>query len=87
MHYTTPLTTTLSIVKNTRSQTSRTSRQSCKFSLKGEYHENSVLKGQCHEEDNFFERLNILISTFCVCADGFQGLSKVFTSLHNYSLF
>jgi hypothetical protein len=27
----------------------------------------------------FFEGLNILISTFCVCADGFQGLSKLFT--------
>ncbi len=25
----------------------------------------------------FFEGLNILISTFCVCADGFQDLSKV----------
>jgi hypothetical protein len=36
------------------------------------------LKGQCHEMDIFFEGLNILISTFCVCADGFQGLSKAF---------
>jgi hypothetical protein len=26
----------------------------------------------------FFEGINILISTFCVCADGFQGLSKAF---------
>jgi hypothetical protein len=25
-----------------------------------------------------FEGLNIVISTFCVCADGFQGLSKAF---------
>jgi hypothetical protein len=24
------------------------------------------------------ESLNILIGTFCVCADGFQGLSKAF---------
>ena len=37
-----------------------------------------TLKGQCHEMDIFFECLNILISTFCVCADGFQGLSKGF---------
>jgi hypothetical protein len=29
------------------------------------------LKGQCHEMDLFFQGLNILISTFCVCADGF----------------
>jgi hypothetical protein len=26
--------------------------------------------------DFFLEGLNILGSTFCVCADGFQGLSK-----------
>jgi hypothetical protein len=26
----------------------------------------------------FFEGLNISISTFCGCADGFQGLSKAF---------
>ncbi len=26
----------------------------------------------------FFEDLNILISTFCVCADGFKGLFKSF---------
>jgi hypothetical protein len=36
------------------------------------------LKGQCHEIDIFFEGLNILISTFCVCADVFLGLSKAF---------
>jgi hypothetical protein len=35
-------------------------------------------KGQWHEMNSFFEGLNILISTFCVCADGFQGLSKAF---------
>ncbi len=34
----------------------------------------------CHEMDIFFEGLNILISTltFCVCADGLQGLSRSF---------
>jgi hypothetical protein len=37
-----------------------------------------VLKGQCHEMDICFEGLNISISTFCVCADGFQGLLKAF---------
>jgi hypothetical protein len=30
------------------------------------------LKGQCHEMDIFLKVLNILSSTFCVCADGFQ---------------
>ncbi len=33
--------------------------------------------GQCREM-GIFEGLNILISTFCVFADGVQGLSKVF---------
>jgi hypothetical protein len=37
-----------------------------------------ILKGQFHEMDIFFEGLNILILTLCVCADGFQGLSKAF---------
>jgi hypothetical protein len=35
----------------------------------------------------FFKNvLNVLISTFCVCADDFQGLQKLFTSLYNYYL-
>jgi hypothetical protein len=38
----------------------------------------SVLKEECDEMDIFFEGLSILISTFCVCADGFQGLSIAF---------
>jgi hypothetical protein len=29
-------------------------------------------KGQCHEMNNFFLILNILISYFCVCPDGFS---------------
>jgi hypothetical protein len=33
---------------------------------------------QVSRDGYFFEDLNILISTFCVCADGFQGLSKGF---------
>jgi len=33
------------------------------------------LTGQCHEMDSFFKGLNIFISTFCVCVNGFQGLS------------
>jgi hypothetical protein len=45
-----------------------------------------LLKGQCHEMD-FFEGLNILISAFCACTDGFQGLSKAFTTLYNYYIF
>ncbi len=38
----------------------------------------SVLKGQCHKMNFFFEGRKILISTFYACADSFQGLSKVF---------
>ncbi len=37
------------------------------------------LKGQCHEMDIFFNDLNILISTFCVFVDGFQGLATAFS--------
>jgi hypothetical protein len=37
-----------------------------------------TLKGQCHEMDIFLEGLNILISAFYVCADGFQCISKAF---------
>jgi hypothetical protein len=44
----------------------------------GKVHTNSTvfsssisLKGQCHEMEIFFEGLNILIGTFCVCSDGF----------------
>jgi hypothetical protein len=36
-----------------------------------------ALKGQCHKLDFFFG-LNISISTFWVCADGFTSLSKAF---------
>ncbi len=44
------------------------------------------LKGQCHEMDTvFYKDLNIFISTFCVCADGFQGLSKLFTTPYKIS--
>jgi len=35
----------------------------------------------------FCEGLNILISAFCVCADGLQGLSKTSAVLYNYQLF
>ncbi len=40
-----------------------------------------MFKGKCHEMDIFFEGLNILISTYCVCADFFQGFSKAFRFL------
>jgi hypothetical protein len=44
------------------------------------------LKGQCHEMDIFVGGLNILISTFCECSDGFQGLAKAFHPIqYNYS--
>ncbi len=36
------------------------------------------LKAQCHQIDNCFEGLILLISTFCICADYFQDLSKAF---------
>jgi hypothetical protein len=36
------------------------------------------LKGTVSRVGYLFEGLNILISTVCVCADGFQGLSKAF---------
>jgi hypothetical protein len=32
---------------------------------------NEILKGQCHEMNNFFEGLKNQISTFCISADGF----------------
>jgi hypothetical protein len=37
-----------------------------------------VLKGTVSRDGYFFEGLNILISTFCVCAEGFQDLSNAF---------
>jgi hypothetical protein len=36
------------------------------------------LKGTVSRDGYILEGLNILISTFCICADGFQGLSKAF---------
>jgi hypothetical protein len=36
------------------------------------------LKGQCHVMDIFVVDINILIGSFCVCADGFQSLIKAF---------
>ncbi len=40
-----------------------------------------TLKGTVSRDGYFFNGLNILIGTFCVCADGFQGLSKAFNCL------
>ncbi len=37
-----------------------------------------TLKGTVSRDGYFSEGLNILISIFCVCAGGFQGLSKAF---------
>jgi hypothetical protein len=39
------------------------------------------LKGTVSQDGYFFEGLNIFISAFCVCADGFQDLLKDFTTL------
>ncbi len=42
------------------------------------------LKGTVSRDGYFWRStVNSLISTFCVCADGFQGLSKLFTSVYN----
>ncbi len=59
------------------------------MNLKGQCHEilNMNLKGQCHEKDIFFEGLYILTSTFCVCADGYYGLSKAFHYPVQFSTF
>jgi hypothetical protein len=38
----------------------------------------TLLKGTVSRVGYFFEGLNILISTFCVCANCFQCLSKAF---------
>ncbi len=46
--------------------------QTAATSLVGSY--NFYLKGLCHEINNFVEVLNIPISTFCTCADGFFGI-------------
>ncbi len=35
----------------------------------------------------FFKGVNILICTFYVCADGFQGFQKLFTTQYNFYLF
>jgi hypothetical protein len=37
-----------------------------------------LLKRQCHKMDTFLVGITTLISTFCVCADSIQGLSKAF---------
>jgi hypothetical protein len=42
---------------------------------------NSDFKGTVSGDGYFFEGLNILISAFCECADGLQGLSKASCSL------
>jgi hypothetical protein len=42
---------------------------------------NSSFKGTVSRDGYSFEGLNILIRTFCLRADGFQGLSKAFQLL------
>ncbi len=44
-------------------------------SFKGRF---KPFKGTVLRDAYFFEGLNFLISTSCVCADGFQDLSKAF---------
>jgi hypothetical protein len=43
-----------------------------------------LFKGKASRDGYFFIGLYILISTFCVCADGFQDLSKAFNHPYNY---
>jgi hypothetical protein len=38
----------------------------------------SCFKGKVSQDGYLFKGLNILISTYFVCADGFQGLPKAF---------
>jgi hypothetical protein len=38
------------------------------------------------QDGYFFEGINIFISTFCVCANGFQGLSTAFRYPIQFSL-
>ncbi len=47
--------------------------------------EGHCFKGTMSRDGYFFKGLNIVISliTFCVSADGFQGLFKLFTTLYN----
>jgi hypothetical protein len=40
--------------------------------------ERNKFKGTVSRDGYFFEGLNSLIGTCCMCADGFQGLSKAF---------
>ncbi len=49
-------------------------RKNRKFLHKGR----SSVKGTVSRDGYFFEGLNIFISTFCVCAHGFQSLSQAF---------
>jgi hypothetical protein len=44
-------------------------------------------KGKVTRDGYFFKGLNILISTFCVCADGFQGqkIFKLFICLFEFT--
>jgi hypothetical protein len=39
-----------------------------------------MLKGTVSQDGYFFEGLTILITTFCVCADGFKVLQKLFSN-------
>jgi hypothetical protein len=48
--------------------------------LQDTVHDPALFKETVSQDGYFLEGLNILISTFCVCADGFQGLS---TAFHN----
>jgi hypothetical protein len=64
---------------------------SCIFTkyIAGRTKNNTDIERYCtvSRDGYFFEGLNILFSTFCLCADGFQGLSKAFHYLVQYHLF
>ncbi len=61
--------------RNTCCQTTRTEQIQRSFTVKT-YKPN--IKGTVSRDGYFFEGLNILISSFCVCAEGFQDLSQSF---------
>jgi hypothetical protein len=46
-----------------------------------------MLKRQCHEMDIFCDGLNILINTFCVCANGLLKDFHYFTQFLTFICF
>jgi hypothetical protein len=43
-----------------------------------------VFKGTLSRDGYFFEGLNIVFSTFCVCPDSFKVFQQLFNTIYNY---